>query len=215
MFSGIIKSVGTIVCATKKAGGVEYEIAPKLHAKTDEIRTSLRRSWKIGESVLIAGICSTVIKKTATTITVFHMPETMAKTTSASWEKGTRVNIEPSLRVGEDISGHVVSGHVDDMARVSVIKKEGECQHVTFVLSKNLARYMITKGSVAVDGVSLTVVDAKQTSFSVALIPHTLDHTTLGKLKMDDPVNIEVDQVAKYIEKYLTLLPTEKICKPC
>lgn len=215
MFSGIIKSVGTITCAAKNAGGVEYEIAPKLHAKADEIRVPLRRSWKIGESVLIAGICSTVIKKTARTITVFHMPETLVKTTSASWKKGARVNIEPSLRVGEDISGHVVSGHVDGTARVSVIKKEGECQRVTFVLSKNLARYMIAKGSVAVDGVSLTVVDVGQTSFSVALIPYTLSHTTLGQLKRGDRVNIEVDQVAKYIKKYLTLLPTEKICKPC
>lgn len=204
MFSGIIKSVGTIVRVTEKRGGREYEI-----------RTAFRRSWKIGESVLIAGICSTVIKKTARTITVFHMPETLVKTTSASWKKGARVNIEPSLRVGEDISGHVVSGHVDGTARVSVIKKEGECQRVTLVLSKNLARYMIAKGSVAVDGVSLTVVDVKQTSFSVALIPYTLEHTTLGKLKTGDRVNIEVDQVAKYIKKYLTLLPTEKICKPC
>lgn len=203
MFSGIIKNVGTIVRVTEKQGGREYEI-----------RTSLRRSWKIGESVLIAGICSTVIKKTAQVITVFHMPETLVKTTSASWQKGTRVNIEPSLRVGEDISGHVVSGHVDGTARVSVIKKEGECQRATFVLSKNVARYMITKGSVAVDGVSLTVVDAKQASFSVALIPYTLSHTTLGQLKKSDHVNIEVDQVAKYIEKYLALLPSENICKP-
>lgn len=195
MFSGIIKNVGTITRATEKRGGCEYEI-----------RISLRRSWKIGESVLLAGICSTVIKKTAITITVFHMPETLTKTTSVSWQKGTAVNIEPSLRVGEDISGHIVSGHVDCTALVSAIKKEGDCRCITFSLKKDLARYMIAKGSVAVDGVSLTVVHAGQTSFSVALIPYTLAHTTLGALKKGDRVNIEVDQVAKYIEKYVKLL---------
>ncbi len=192
MFSGIIKSIGTITHITEKQGGREYEI-----------RVPLRWAWKIGESVLIAGICSTILKKTSSTITVFHMPETLAKTTSAEWEKGTVVNLEPSLRVGEDISGHVVSGHIDGVARVSAIKKEGECRRITFSLKKDLARYMIAKGSVAVDGVSLTVVDVKQTSFSVALIPYTLAHTTLGILKKGDRVNIEVDQVAKYIEKYV------------
>ncbi|MBI4253265.1 riboflavin synthase [Candidatus Uhrbacteria bacterium] len=191
MFSGIIKNIGTIVRVTEKQGGREYEI-----------RTSLRRSLNMGESVLIAGICSTVIKKTPTTITVFHMPETLAKTTSTEWRKGTLVNIEPSLRVGEDISGHVVSGHVDGNARVSEIREEGVCKWVSFSLSKDLAKYMIPKGSVAVDGVSLTVTDARKQSFSVALIPYTLSHTTLGIIKKDDPVNIEVDQVAKYIERF-------------
>lgn len=202
MFSGIIKSIGTIMRVTEKQGGHEYIIT-----------LPMWRSWKFGESVLIAGICSTVIKKTAQTMTVFHMPETLVKTTSASWKKGTRVNIEPSLSVGEDISGHVVSGHVDGTATVSALKKEGDCRRITFSLNKSLARYMIVKGSVAVDGVSLTVVGAWQTSFSVALIPYTLDHTTLGQLKKSDRVNIEIDQVAKYIEKYLALLPSEKICK--
>lgn len=180
---------------TEKQGGHEYIIT-----------LPMRRSWKFGESVLIAGICSTIIKKTAQTMTVFHMPETLVKTTSASWKKGTRVNIEPSLSVGEDISGHVVSGHVDGTAAVSTVKKEGDCQRITFSLKKDLARYMIAKGSVAVDGVSLTVVDAWQTSFSVALIPYTLDHTTLGQLKTGDHVNIEVDQIAKYVEKYVRVI---------
>lgn len=213
MFSGIIKNVGTITRATKKAGGVEYEIAPKLHAKADEIGTSFRRSWSIGESVLVAGICSTVIKKTATTITVFHMPETLAKTTSAEWRKGTRINMESSLHVGDDISGHVVSGHVDGTARVSRIVQDGECKRMTFSLSHKLAKYLIPKGSVAVDGVSLTVVDAGKQSFSVALIPYSRSHTTLGIVKKGDHVNIEVDQVAKYVEKYLALLSAKKIKK--
>lgn len=192
MFSGIIKNVGTITRVREKQGGREYDI-----------RTHLRRSWKIGESVLIAGICSTILKKTSSTITVFHMPETLAKTTSAEWRKGTRVNIESSLRVGDDISGHVVSGHVDGTGRVSAIKKEGDCKRMVFSLTGALARYMIPKGSVAVDGVSLTVVDAGKQSFSVALIPYTLSHTTLGTLEKGDRVNIEVDQIAKYIEKYV------------
>ena len=167
------------------------------------IRLPLKRKWKMGESILVAGICSTVTKKIDNTITVFHMPETLARTTSAQWEKGSPVNIESSLRVGEDISGHVVSGHVDGIARVSRITEEGDCKRIVFSLSKDFVKYMIPKGSVAVDGVSLTVVDAGTTSFSVALIPYTLSHTTLGTLKKNDPVNIEVDQVAKYIEKYV------------
>lgn len=192
MFSGIIKSVGIITRVSKKDAGVEYEIAHHM-----------RRSWKIGESVLVGGICSTILKKTAQTFVVFHMPETLAKTTSAEWKKRTRVNIEPSLKVGEDISGHVVSGHVDCTAQVSAITPEGDCKRMTFLLSKNFAKYLIPKGSVAVDGASLTVVDAGRQSFSVALIPHTLSHTTLGTLNIGDRVNIEVDMMAKYIEKYL------------
>lgn len=192
MFSGIIKSVGTISRVTKKSVGVEYEIAHRL-----------KRSWKIGESVLVAGICSTILKKTANTFVIFHMPETLTKTTSAEWKKGTRVNIEPSLKVGEDISGHIVSGHVDCTARVSTITPEEECRRITFSLSKNFAKYLIAKGSVAVDGVSLTAVDADRQSFSVALIPYTLLHTTLGDLNIGDHVNIEVDMMAKYIEKYV------------
>lgn len=203
MFSGIIKNIGTVTRATKKTGGVEYEVTPKLYAKADEIAHTMRRSWKIGESVLVAGICSTIIKKTARSFLVFHMPETLAKTTSAEWKKGTQVNIEPSLKVGDDISGHIVSGHVDGIARVVSIVPKGECRRITFSLSKELAHYLIPKGSVAVDGVSLTVVDAGKQSFSIALIPHTLKHTTLGTLKKDDRVNIEVDTMAKYIEKYL------------
>lgn len=190
MFSGIIKSIGRITRVTEKQGGREYVII-----------VPLKRKWKIGESVLVAGICSTIIKRTAQSITVFHMPETLQKTTSISWKMGTRVNIEPSLRAGEDISGHIVSGHIDGTARVISIKKEKECKRITFSISKECAKYMIPKGSIAVDGVSLTVVDATHTLFSVALIPHTLQHTTLGAVKENDRVNIEVDQFAKYIER--------------
>ncbi len=192
MFTGIIKNVGTITRVTMKSAGVEYEISH-----------TMKRSWKIGESVLVAGICSTILKKRQRAFVVFHMPETLSKTTSAQWKRGTRVNVEPSLKMGDDISGHIVSGHVDGVARVASIAPEGECRRMVFALSKDLAMYMIPKGSVAVDGVSLTVVGAGKQSFSVALIPYTLRHTTLGALKKGDSVNIEVDQVAKYIEKYL------------
>jgi len=192
MFSGIIQDVGIIKRAEKKQGGREFEIA-----------TRLKRKWKIGESVSIAGICSTVLKKTAQTFTVFHMPETLAKTTSALWGMGSRVDIEPSLKMGDDISGHNVSGHVDGMSRVKSITGEGECKRIVFSLSKELIKYLIPKGSVAVDGVSLTVVAVGKDSFSVALIPYTLLHTTLGLMKKGDSVNIEVDMTAKYIEKFL------------
>ncbi len=192
MFSGIIKTVGTIKSVTEKNGGREFCIAE-----------NVKRKWKIGESVLVAGICSTIIKKTEKTITVFYMPETLQKTTAVRWDKGTRVNIEPSLKMGDDISGHIVSGHVDTTARVTAIIPEGDCKRITFSLSKDFAKYVIAKGSVAVDGVSLTVVDAKMNSFSVALIPYTLSHTTLGALKKGDAVNIEVDMMAKYILKYV------------
>ena len=203
MFSGIIKNVGIITRVTKKSAGIEYEVTPKFYAKADDITHTMKRSWKIGESVLVAGICSTVTKKTSRSFTVFHMPETLAKTTSAEWKKGVQVNIEPSLKVGDDISGHIVSGHVDGVARVRSITPEGECRRILFSLSKELANYLIPKGSVAVDGVSLTVVEAGKQSFSVALIPYTLAHTTLGALRKGDVVNIEVDMMAKYIEKYL------------
>ena len=194
MFSGIIKTVGTIKSVTEKNGGREYCIA-----------YNLKRKWKIGESVMIGGICSTIIKKTEPTITVFYMPETLQKTTAITWSKGARVNIEPSLKMGDDISGHIVSGHVDTKAKVRNIEKQGKTKRITFSLSKEYARYIVSKGSIAVDGVSLTVVDAKKDSFSVALIPYTLAHTTLGVLKEGDAVNIEVDMMAKYIEKFVAL----------
>lgn len=193
MFSGIIQSVGTITRVTKKSGGVQYEVAH-----------GMKRAWKRGESVLVAGICSTIIRKTAKTMVVFHMPETLQKTTSALWTKGAKVNIEPSLKLGDDISGHIVSGHVDTIAHVMRIQKEGDCKRITFSLAPQFALMLIPKGSIAVDGVSLTVVAAKKNSFSVALIPYTLSHTTLGALTAGDSVNIEIDQVAKYIKKFVT-----------
>jgi riboflavin synthase len=190
MFSGITQTIGTVQTTTEKEGGKEFVID-----------TNSERSWKQGESVLVSGICSTVTAVRGGLVTVFYMPETLQKTTATQWAAGSVVNIEHSLALGDEISGHLVFGHVDGIATVDSIESDGESKLFWFTAPEELTRYLVPKGSVALNGVSLTVIDVTADKFSVSLIPFTLEHTTFGKLQVGDKLNFEADMLAKYVEK--------------
>ncbi len=163
------------------------------------------QEWKLrsGASIAINGVCSTVREFTTSSFEVEYMPETLKKTTVGNFQKGMVVNLEQSLRVGDEMGGHIVQGHVDTVGEVVCMKPEGEAAIIEIELPETWMKYIAPKGSIAVDGISLTVVDAKKTSFTVSLVSYTLEHTNLGSIKKGGKVNIEVDVLAKYVERLL------------
>lgn len=190
MFSGIITATA---------------IATKIEKGKNSLRVSLPvpKKWKLqeGESINIDGICSTVEKIKGEIFSVFYMAETLRKTSLSSLGPNHIFNLERSLTLQSLIGGHLVSGHVDTTASLSSIKSEGEAKVLVFKLPPKFTKYIIYKGSICVNGVSLTVVHVNKNSFTVSLIPYTLSHTNLGELKLKDTVNVELDLIAKYLEK--------------
>jgi riboflavin synthase len=160
----------------------------------------------LGESIAINGCCLTVVHiDTASGSVAFEAgPETLARTNLGRLQAGSLVNIERSLRVGDRLGGHFVTGHIDGVGHLRQRDDEGDWSTFWFTVPPELAKQMASKGSVTVDGVSLTLVDVTTDQFSVALIPHTLAITTLGALQVDDPVNVETDVLAKYVQKLNT-----------
>jgi len=164
------------------------------------------RGWKLtdGESVCVEGVCSTVQGfNNKSSFRVVYMPETLRKTTLGDLQPGNPVNLERSLTLQSLIGGHLVQGHVDTRARIKRIRDEGEARIYTFEVPERFSRYIVPKGSIAVDGISLTVVEAKRSSFECSLLAYTLSHTTLGGKRPGSQVNIEVDILGKYIERLL------------
>lgn len=188
MFTGIIQATAKVTSA-KKAG--------------DCIRIGIRKpaAWKLvlGQSISIDGICSTVVARSKDTFDVEYMPETLLKTTAGSFAHDTLVNLERSLTLNDFIDGHIVQGHVDARARVTGVVDEGNTRRITVEIPKALVRYVAALGSIALNGVSLTVARLESGSATVALIPHTLAHTNLGALKKGDLVNMEADLLARHI----------------
>ena len=182
MFTGIVREVGTVA----SFNGTRLVVETGTEAE-------------LGDSIAIAGVCLTVIGRQNGTLTFVVVPETIERTTFGGLTAGTRVNIEPSLRAGEPLGGHIVQGHVDG---VGTLRQRAEL--TWFDAPEEINRYCVEKGSIAVDGTSLTVAAVDDTGFAVALIPHTLEATTLGSLEPGDPVNLEVDVLAKYVEKLRT-----------
>lgn len=158
---------------------------------------------QIGESVNIDGVCSTVEKMDEKTFSVYYMPETLRATTFEKIEDVHRFNLERCISLNTLISGHLVYGHVDGVARIIARGDDQESTLLTLEIAENATRYMVYKGSVAINGVSLTVVSVDKNLFSVALIPYTKKHTNLGDLSEGDYVNIEVDMMAKHLEKLI------------
>ena len=187
MFSGIVETEAKIV-------SVDME------GKCKRVRIQKPRGWKLdlGESISVDGICSTIASTGQNYFEVEYMPQTLSKTTAALFEKGAILNLEHSLKYGDRIHGHFVAGHVDIRARVVGIEKDGRSRLVRVQLPRTLSRYVVSHGSIAVNGVSLTVARKSDTSFTVALIPHTLKATNLANLKTGDAVNIECDVLARY-----------------
>ena len=196
MFTGLVETLGTITRQSPDgAGGKHLTIAAPFAAELD-----------LGESVAINGACLTVIEHTPDTYLVQAGPETLRRTTLGDLRDGDRVNLERSLRLGDRLGGHIVQGHVDGVGRVAAREPQGEWTTIWFRVPPELAAQMVTKGSVAVDGVSLTLVDVLADRFSVALIPHTLAITTLGFREVGDAVNVETDLFGKYVMKYVSQL---------
>jgi riboflavin synthase len=193
MFTGLIRELGTVVSRDGDEAGVRIELAAPETA----------RAAAIGDSVAIDGVCLTVVARTEKTLAFEAVPETLDRTALATLEPGSRVNLEPAIRAGEPLGGHYVQGHVDGVASVRSVQPEGEGKRLWFDLAPELLRYIVEKGSVAVQGVSLTVAAADEVGFAVALIPHTLAATNLDGLNGGSRVNVEVDILAKYVEKLL------------
>ena len=192
MFTGIIEGLGNIVSFDKKTNN---RSAAKMKINIGKIAKGL----KIGDSVAINGVCLTAVG-ISKGITEFEMVgETIKKTNLGYLERGDKVNIERSLKIGERLEGHFVLGHVDGIGIISKIEKQSNQIQIWIKLPKELSKHVIKKGSITVDGISLTVVDVLKDQFSVSIIPHTMQITNLSYKKVSDKVNIETDILGKYI----------------
>ncbi len=193
MFTGIVRELGTVEAVDATANGARLRIAaPEAAART-----------KLGDSVAVNGVCLTAVETAETTIAFDAVPETIARTTLARLAPGARVNIEPALRAGEPLGGHIVQGHVDGIGRVRALEPEGDGARLTVDLPGEIARFAVEKGSITLDGVSLTIADLGSGWVAIALVPHTLEATTLGALAPGDEVNVEADVLAKHVERLL------------
>lgn len=197
MFTGLVEELGSVA-----------EVALQGARKDQTLRLTLKaplvsKDAQVGDSIAINGCCLTVVKKAKNLLTFEAGSETLSRTNLGRLQAGSGVNLERSLRVGDRLGGHFVAGHIDGPGTVLKRNDTDDWSTIVFRISPRLARQLASKGSVAVDGVSLTLVNVEADRFSVALIPHTLRHTTLGQLVVGDMVNIETDLLAKYVERQL------------
>ena len=193
VFTGIVREVGTVASLEGGEDGVRLVVeAPQTAAGA-----------KLGDSVSIDGVCLTLVASDGGRLSFDAVPETLRRTSLGRLEAGTGVNVEPALAAGEPIGGHVVQGHVDGIGSVVSLEPEGDGARLTVAAPSELLRYCVEKGSIAVEGVSLTIAALRDDGFEVALVPHTLAATTLGVLRAGAPVNLEVDVLAKYVERLL------------
>ena len=193
MFTGIVRELGTVVEVDEAAGGRALVVrAPETAERT-----------KLGDSVAIDGVCLTATHTDGGSIAFHAVPETIARSTLGELEVNESVNVEPALRAGEELGGHYVQGHVDAVGRIQSVEAEGEGLRVFVEAPDDVLRYCVAKGSITVDGVSLTVAELADDAFAVALVPHTLEGTTLSDLRPRQRVNLEADVLAKYVERLL------------
>ena len=191
MFTGIVRERGRIASVEGDADGVRLVVeapATAVHAA-------------LGDSVAVSGVCLTVVEAGNGTLAFDAVRETLSRSSLARLEAGDSVNLEPALRAGEPLGGHYVQGHVDGVGHVRAVEAEGDGRRIWIDPPHDLLRYLVEKGSVAVEGVSLTIAQLDGRGFAVALVPFTLAETTLGSLAEGAPVNLEVDVLAKYVER--------------
>ena len=193
MFSGIIKQIGTVERVDATRGD------RRLYIRAGMDMTKI----EIGASIACGGCCLTVVDRDLDWFAADVSAETVSKTTIGAWAPGTRVNLERALCAGDELGGHIVSGHIDGRAVLENIDIEGQSHLLDFVVPDHLARFIAPKGSVTLDGVSLTVNHVFGSRFGVNIIPHTWIHTTLGDRVKGDAVNLEIDLVARYVERLL------------
>lgn len=194
MFTGIVTDIGTIAALERRGGDVRLAVAV---GRLDLARVA------IGDSIAVNGVCLTAVEVGDGRFAADVSTETLARTTLGALGVGDPVNLEPALRVGDPLGGHLVSGHVDAVGAVRAIGDEGRGQRWWFDAPSDVLRYVAWKGSIAVDGVSLTIADLDAAGFAVALIPHTIAATTFRARRAGDPVNLEVDTIARYVERLL------------
>jgi riboflavin synthase len=193
MFTGIIEGLGTVAQVRPVDGGSRLTVTPDFSLD----------GTRIGDSIAVNGACLTAVSLQGPRFAVDVSPETFSKTTFSAVKIGERVNLERALRLGDRLDGHLVSGHIDGMGTITGKQRQGNAIVVTFAVPAGLARYMIPKGSVAIDGISLTINSCDRQSFSVSIIPHTAKWTTIGLKDAGDPVNIETDMLGKYVDKFI------------
>jgi riboflavin synthase len=194
MFTGIVQDIGKVQAREARGGDVRLVIAVD--------RLSLDRT-AIGDSISIQGVCLTVTSLAANGFSADVSRETLSLTTLGDLTVGSPVNLEPALRAGDPLGGHLVSGHVDGVGRVVSLAEDARSLRVDFEAPAKLTRYLAPKGSITIDGVSLTINEVTGSRFGVNLIPHTRDVTTLGRVTPNTRVNLEIDQVARYVERLL------------
>jgi len=192
MFTGIITDQGSVL-EVNGQGDVLFKIGTSYDTKTIEI----------GASIAHNGICLTVIEIGSGWYTIQASAETLTLTTMGGWQAGRRINLERALKVGDELGGHIVSGHVDGVATVVEIRPENDSVRITFEAPAHLARFVAAKGSVALDGVSLTVNEVKGARFGVNIIPHTQAVTSFGAYAPGDRVNMEIDMLARYVARLM------------
>jgi riboflavin synthase len=191
VFTGIVGELGRVTAVDGGETGVRIVVDAPVTAAT----------VAVGDSISVSGVCLTAVAAGDGAVAFDAVPETLARTSLGRLAAGSTVNLEPALRAGDPLGGHIVQGHVDGLGRVRTVEPEGDGRRIWVDAPPELLRYVVEKGSITVDGVSLTVAALDQAGFAVALIPHTLAVTTLGVLSPGDEVNLEVDVLAKYVER--------------
>ena len=195
MFTGIVRELGRVAAVEGGEGGMCLRIEAPVTSP----------SVAVGDSVNVNGVCLTATEVANGTLAFDAVPETLSRTSLGGLAAGSAVNLELALRAGEPLGGHYVQGHVDGIGRVRSVGPEGEGRRIWLDAPLELLRYCVEKGSVAVDGVSLTIAALDDAGFAVALIPHTLAETTLGDVQAGAEVNLEADVLAKYVERLVTM----------
>jgi riboflavin synthase len=193
MFTGLVEDVGSIGALRIDKGSAVLSVKTRLPV----------RSMPLGASIAVNGACLTVVKKAKGAFTVDVSPETLDRTNLQTLSVGSLVNLEQPMRFQDRLGGHLVTGHVDGIGAVAAIQPQGDFTVFTFRVPAKLGLLLVSKGSVAVDGISLTVNDRRRDSFSVAIIPFTLQHTNLRDRRVGDKVNIETDLIGKYVQSFI------------
>lgn len=193
MFTGLVAELGTVEKLARQGESYHLTVTAK----------KVMNNLKIGDSVAVNGACLTVVHMDDNAFTADVMPETVRLTNIGSLHAGDRVNLERTLRLCDGLDGHIVSGHVEGLGTIVSQRPEGIAVVVSFTAESRLLKYILPKGSIAIDGISLTVTEVTETGFSVSLIPHTAKETTLGFKTVGDKVNLETDIIGKYVERML------------
>ncbi len=193
MFTGLVQDIGIIRSIDSSRGDLRIEIETNMNLS----------KVQIGASICCSGCCLTVVQKTNNSFFVDVSAESLGKTIIGAWKVMTRINLEPSLKAGDEMGGHFVSGHIDATTEILSITKDGDSRRFKIAFPKGLEQFIASKGSITIDGISLTVNDVDNTGFGVNIIPHTWDNTTLSDKSAGDKVNIEIDMLARYVARQI------------